>query len=132
MDHSLLVVKDLLEYTEKLGLKWKNERSPLLIGLFHDLCKIDNFTLISEKEPRKGWKYNDKPVLIKGHGEKSVILLSKYIILTEEEVICIYWHMGAAYTSKENLPLLMKAYQDFPNCMYVNLADTKSALNVKE
>lgn len=38
-----------------------------------------------------GWKVDDKfPI---GHGEKSVIILQRFIKLTDEEAIAIRWHM---------------------------------------
>lgn len=40
-DHSLSVAKHLAGLTERLELKWKDCRSPYLVGIFHDLCKID-------------------------------------------------------------------------------------------
>ena len=39
-DHSHEVAKALVNLTEKLGLKWENERSPYIVGMFHDLCKM--------------------------------------------------------------------------------------------
>jgi hypothetical protein len=34
-------------------------------------------------------------VLLKGHGDKSIMLLSQFMTLTEEEILCIRYHMGA-------------------------------------
>ena len=34
-------------------------------------------------------------VLLKGHGDKSIMLLSQFMTLTEEEIMCIRYHMGA-------------------------------------
>lgn len=42
-DHSLSVAKHLVGLTERLRLKWKDCRSPYLVGIFHDLCKIDQY-----------------------------------------------------------------------------------------
>lgn len=42
-DHSYEVTKALVDMTEKLGLTWELERSPYIVGMFHDLCKLDNY-----------------------------------------------------------------------------------------
>lgn len=42
-NHSLSVAKHLVGLTESCQLKWKDCRSPYLVGMFHDLCKIDQY-----------------------------------------------------------------------------------------
>jgi 23S rRNA maturation-related 3'-5' exoribonuclease YhaM len=42
-DHSCAVMKTLVDLTEKNGLKWENPGSPYIVGMFHDLCKIDQY-----------------------------------------------------------------------------------------
>ena len=39
-EHSLVVCDYLLELTKYNNLKWEREDSPVIVGLFHDLCKI--------------------------------------------------------------------------------------------
>lgn len=115
-DHSLSVAKHLVGLTESLQLKWTNCRSPYLVGIFHDLCKIDhykwNFTIPEEGKidfyqglfVKENGRYMtqieyNSDTLLKGHGDKSVMLLSQFYTLTEEEVLCIRYHMGA-FTEK--------------------------------
>ena len=104
-DHSLSVAKHLVGLTERLELKWKDCRSPYLVGIFHDLCKIDLYRhpvkdtiYIGGKKQsifdELSWEHNPN-TLLKGHGDKSVMLLSQFYKLTEEEVLCIRYHMGA-------------------------------------
>jgi hypothetical protein len=38
-DHSFAVTKALLSFTERLELKWQLERSPYIVGMFHDLLQ---------------------------------------------------------------------------------------------
>jgi hypothetical protein len=45
-DHSLSVANELKDLSKANRLKWQHPRSPLLIGMFHDLCKIDNYEMI--------------------------------------------------------------------------------------
>ena len=42
-DHSYMVAHYLKKLTEECRLDWQNPRSPLLVGMFHDLCKMDNY-----------------------------------------------------------------------------------------
>lgn len=90
-DHSYLVAKSLVELTEKLGLEWERPESPYIVGMYHDLCKVDNYIRDPESDR---WTYNPDSY-IPDHGAKSVIVTQKYISLTDEEIACIRWHMGA-------------------------------------
>ena len=42
-DHSLNVTKTLLVLTESNGLKWLRPESPYIVGMFHDICKQDQY-----------------------------------------------------------------------------------------
>lgn len=120
-DHSLTVANSLLSLTKRLELKWKDGRSPLIVGMFHDLCKVDNY----HKTENEAWEYNNA-TLLPGHGEKSVIMLQRYMQLTEEEMYCIRWHMGA-FDEKENWNSYGRACTQFPNVLYTHTADMIAA-----
>lgn len=128
-DHSLSVARHLVGLTESCDLKWEKERSPYLIGMFHDLCKHDQYrhpiiaeTFCGESIPDLGsWEYNPHP-LLKGHGEKSVMLLSQFYALTEEEICCIRYHMGA-FTQKEEWNDYTGAIHSYPNVLWTHHAD---------
>lgn len=131
-DHSLAVTNSLLSLTKRLELKWQREESPLIVGMFHDLCKVDNYILQKEvvgREPFTGtlekWEYNNA-TLLPGHGDKSVIMLQRYVGLTEEEMLCIRWHMGA-FDDKENWNSYGRAVTNFPNVLYTHTADMIAA-----
>ena len=49
-DPSFLVTESLVNLTEKLGLKWSKPDSPYLVGMYHDLCKCDQYV----KDPESG------------------------------------------------------------------------------
>ena len=121
-DHSYAVTKALLDLTENNRLKWDVERSPYIVGMFHDLCKID---LYVPAVVGGGWEHNNN-LLLNGHGEKSIILLQPHIDLTEEEMLCIRWHMGA-YDDKENWNMLGKAIEKYPNVLWTHTADMIAA-----
>lgn len=111
-DHSYEVAKALVNLTQKLDLKWERLDSPFIVGMFHDLCKGE-------------WAYRDS-IILPGHGEKSVILLQQYTELTEEEILCIRWHMGA-FDSKENWNAYGAACTRYPNVLYTHTADMIAA-----
>lgn len=114
-DHSMNVTKRLLWLTESLELQWQRPESPWLIGIFHDLCKFDQYVLADGK-----YKTNEDRKL-KGHGDKSVTILSYYMDLTEEEQLCIRYHMGAYETKDWNE--FDKAIRKYPTVLYAHLAD---------
>lgn len=113
--HSLKVAEILADYTDKLGLEWRRWCSPWVVGLFHDLCKMDDYI-----RDGSSWKRDPTP-LIKGHGDKSVMMLSQFIPLTEEEMLCIRYHMGAYEVDDwEQFDLAIHKY---PNVLYTHTAD---------
>lgn len=132
-DHSYRVAKILNALTRDNELAWKNPRSPLLVGMFHDLCKIDQYrhlvtqvysqmdgTNIEVRDPST-WEYNPD-TLIKGHGDKSVMLLSEYFTLTREEILCIRYHMGA-FTDKKEWGDYTRAVHNYSNVLWTHHAD---------
>ena len=127
--HSAAVMKSLVGLTESCHLEWQNERSPYIVGMFHDLCKIDQYRntsygLTLDGQPLHNpceWEYNPH-TLLKGHGEKSVMLLSQFYTLTEEEILCIRYHMGA-FTPKEEWNDYMGAIHAYPNVLWTHQAD---------
>ena len=87
-------------------IKYKPEletlkESVILCALFHDLCKCNVYKSIQKwtKDVDNKWKsyngYEFKDDFPAGHGSKSVILLNRYIKLTDVEILAIMYHMGA-------------------------------------
>lgn len=118
-DHSLETAKALVELTEKLGLEWERPESPYIVGMYHDLCKCDSYVV--DVETGK-YIYNPE-VIIPDHGAKSVIMLQKYMRLTDEETACIRWHMGAYETDTKLWNYYGRAIETFPNVLYAHTAD---------
>ena len=118
-DHSFLTANTLVDLTEKLGLKWERPESPYIVGMFHDLCKCDNYVKDFETD-----KYIYNPdIIIPGHGDKSVIILSQYMRLTDEEIACIRWHMGAYETDTKMWEYYGRAIEKYPNVLFTHTAD---------
>lgn len=80
-EHSLQVAYELISLTEKLGLKWQRKNSPQIIGMLHDVCKMDDYLIREEVigatidggkiygNPQVEW---NKERIWPGHGEKSL------------------------------------------------------------
>lgn len=116
-DHSVNVAETLATLTINNNLKWERESSPYVIGLLHDLCKIDQYVKVDGE-----YQYNDTTV-VKGHGVKSLIYAQCYgIRLTEEERACIIYHMGA-FGSREEQNDYSNAIHKFPNVLWTHTAD---------
>lgn len=124
-DHSFCVTNALVDLTKKLDLKWKRERSPYIVGMFHDLCKCDNYKRMPKGADPEHWEYNNASIL-PGHGEKSVIMLLPIINLTDEEIACIRWHMGA-FDDKSLWNNYGQAVTQFPNVLFTHTADMIAA-----
>lgn len=116
-DHSYEVAKALVWLTEKLNIVWERPESPWIVGMFHDLCKVDAYKLKNADPP----EYGHTDTILKGHGEKSVMIASTLLRLTEEEVYCIRFHMGAF--NHEEMNEYSRAVEKFPNVLWTHTAD---------
>ena len=132
-DHSFTVYKRLETLTTNNNLVWTRPQSPFIIGMFHDLCKIDQYVpvysdeyesdgngLLKSVKKVKGYEYNPDTIL-KGHGSKSVMLLSQFVTLTEEEMLCIRYHMGPY--EKDDWTEFDKAIHKYQNTYWTFSAD---------
>lgn len=128
-DHSYQFAQELSNMTIKLGLKWQRPESPVVIGLLHDVCKVNEYNMIVDESEEKGYRieWNKKQILT-GHGVASVMMIQQYamksgdFILTEEEMMCIRYHMGA-YTDKSEWEFYGRAIEKYPNVLYAHTAD---------
>lgn len=126
-DHSVAVASVLIDYCTDLRLKFKKRRSPILVGLLHDLCKLDEYIRVDDAWNHDGvttkyhYEYrNDR--LLKGHGELSVIRALQLVPdLTEEEILCIMYHMGPYNTDDWNE--FDRAIKKYPTVLYTHMAD---------
>ena len=120
-EHSVAVADFLIDMTEKGLITWQNPRSPWVVGIFHDLCKAGFYKEIEpEGDSSIQYGYNNNQVL-SGHGDKSVMLLSQYMALTGEEVLCIRYHMGAYV--KEDWDGYDRAIKLYPSVLWTHTAD---------
>lgn len=125
--HSLYVAKNLIELTDKMGLKWSDTEadnfSPIMVGLLHDVCKVDLYEMVIDSSGYTYKKRNDS--IFSHHAEKSIamILSNQVTVLNEEEVACIRWHMGAYEKDPEEWKYLNNAIHKYPNVLWTHTAD---------
>ena len=129
VDHSINVYDALMRIDNAFQLHLKSE-SMAICGLFHDLCKMDFYT----KTRRMGhdkWGnriaqdvYEINELMPLGHGEKSVILLERFMQLTPSEMYAIRWHMGAFDNAvKGGERSINNAFDKCPLAVALHMAD---------
>ena len=115
-EHSILVAEWLIALTERNALKWTRRQSPFIVGMFHDLCKCDQYI-----DTDHGYVWNEEQE-IKGHGDKSAILLARMMTLTFEEELCIEQHMGA-FVDQEKWKDYTNAVKAYETVLWTHTAD---------
>ena len=74
--------------------------SIVICGLLHDLCKANFYKVDFRNVKNEQGQWEKVPYYTTdeqdpwGHGEKSVMLIMKYMTLSDEEICAINWHMG--------------------------------------
>ena len=125
--HSLNVYTRLRDIDSLMGIGI-DRNSIVICGLLHDICKANFYE--TEKRNRKvndkweeydAYTVNDKfPI---GHGEKSVIIIQKYMELKAEEALAIRWHMGAYNMNFQDTQSLSNANKIHPLVLAMQMAD---------
>ena len=118
LDHSTGVWLNLERLTSALGLEWEDPSSPFVVAILHDACKIGMYFY---NHDYGCWEHNpDHPI---GHGDLSLKIIEELDIeLTEEEMLCIRWHMGA-FDEMENWNKFTDAIHKYPNVFWTHVAD---------
>ena len=151
-EHSLHVysrTREMYKSEKGANLTAEEEEKLAIIALLHDLCKTNFYitemrnqkTYDAEKVRKASpwdvkhdangdfiWetvpKYGVFDSFPYGHGEKSVVLIEKFINLTDEEKICIRWHMGFSDdTFKGGSGTVGNAFNMFPLAAILHTAD---------
>ena len=126
-EHSLNVYNELVKLVDLyLPFGGVSPESVAIIALFHDLCKVNSYTI--EKKNRKnsdgkwetydGYTFNEK-FSFGGHGSKSVFIIQKYMALTAEEGASINAHMSCWNGDTS----VGKTYEQFPLAWLTHVAD---------
>lgn len=131
LDHSLRVYDRLKELVDFYKIN-ATEETIAIIALFHDLCKIDFYSV--EKRWRKNeqneWEQYDTYAVDEkrhygGHGSKSVFIVNFYIKLSFEEATAINCHMGM---SGDNAYSIGDAFRTYPLAYLLHVADMMSTI----
>ena len=100
-EHSLLVHKALQNLISAFGVQGITEETIAIAALLHDLCKVNfykkGFRNVKDEETNQWIKkeiYEIDDQLPLGHGEKSCLLIQRFMKLTVDEVLAIRYHMG--------------------------------------
>lgn len=122
LEHSLAVEKMIMK-TMDMFFDSYNEESARLVALFHDVCKVNFYkesTRNVKNEETGQWEkvpfYTIDDQFPAGHGEKSVMIVQRFISLTDEEMMAINWHMGGfddrnkGYAGNQQLGAAMNKY----------------------
>jgi hypothetical protein len=115
-DHSWNVVNQLRLLTIRNNLKWERPDSCEIVGLAHDMCKLNSYFRNKDGTFYAGYSAD------KRHGAKSVELVKQIIDITDEEEMCIRWHMGA-FDSSNNWNKFTEAILQYPNVLWTHQAD---------
>jgi hypothetical protein len=134
LEHSLNVYHLLKEkvaqkpYSEVISA---SDDTIILITLLHDICKTNYYVVdyrnkkntdgVWVKEPY----YTTNDTIPYGHGEKSVMMISKFIDLTMEEMYAIRWHMGFT-EPKEFYNMIGNTYEKYPLALALHEADLEA------
>ena len=134
LEHSLNVyhlLKEKLSHKPYSEIVQVSDDTIILITLLHDLCKTNYYTVdyrnkknadgIWVKEPY----YTVNDTIPYGHGEKSVMMISKFIDLNMEEMYAIRWHMGFT-EPKELYNTISSVYEKFPLALALHEADLEA------
>jgi len=107
------------------------EESIIISGLLHDICKA-NYYKVDYRNAKNSfgeWEkvpyYTIDDTIPYGHGEKSVMMLTEYIKLTNDEKYSIRWHMGFS-EPKENYAALGLALKKYPLALLLHEADLEA------
>lgn len=137
-DHALGVTQCLVELTDRLGLQWQRQVSPFIVGLFHDVTKVGAYLMKQEmnpltKEIETWYEWNPEHHMLSGiHGEDSLLKVQRDLFeLTEEEQLCIRWHMGA-YEGEDSWSGYDEAIRKFPNVLWTHTADMYASKVLEE
>ena len=130
VEHSMKVYEIFSKKIKEHGLD-VNEDTIKITALLHDICKT-NYYKVDYRNAKNAlgvWEkvpyYLVEDTIPYGHGEKSVMMLTEYIKLTNEEKYAIRWHMGFT-EPKELYGTLGEAYKKYPIALLLNEADLEA------
>lgn len=128
LEHSLNVF-------DCLGQRGLNLESVTITALSHDFCKI-NFYIQEMRNVKENGSWIQKPYYtIKdqfpyGHGEKSALLVNRFVKLKPAEFMAIRWHMGGFTPGIQDYSMVQaigEAFRRYPLAVFLHLADIEAS-----
>ena len=105
------------------------EHSMKVYEIFKEKIKYYKVDYRNAKNARGEWEkvpyYAVEDTIPYGHGEKSVMMITEYMKLTNEEKYAIRWHMGFT-EPKELYGTIGEAYKKYPIALLLNEADLEA------
>lgn len=139
LEHSLNVYKLLrIKLSEEpyASLLSVSEETIAIVSLLHDICKTNYYTVDYRNKKNEDGVWVKEPyytvndTIPYGHGEKSVMMISKFIDLKAEEMYAIRWHMGFS-EPKELYTTISNAYEKYPLALALHEADLEATYLVE-
>lgn len=136
--HHLSLEGGLLEHSlnvfDCLSKRDLDLESTIITALGHDFCKIDFYTQEMRNVKENGvWVqkpcYTIKDQFPYGHGEKSALMVNRFIKLKPSEFMAIRWHMGGFTPGIQDYNLsqaMNKAFNTYPLAFYLHMADMEA------
>lgn len=131
-EHSMKVYEILKKKIDEQQINLNvDENSIIIVALLHDICKCNYYKVDyrNVKNEKNEWEkvpyYTVDDTIPYGHGEKSVMMLTEYIKLTNEEKYAIRWHMGFS-EPKELYGTLGVAFKKYPLCLALFESDLEA------
>jgi 23S rRNA maturation-related 3'-5' exoribonuclease YhaM len=131
-EHSLGVMGRTIAEVDTMQNKLRNKLVSIVISsLLHDLCKIDQYLIITKDE--NGIEH--EPCIISNseadwrHSEKSIEVAKRFIVLTEEEEFAIRYHMGI-YRKDYSWDDFGNAIKKYPLVYLIHVADMKDTYEI--
>ena len=133
LEHSLNVYNLLKEkLSHKLDIVHVTDETIILVTLLHDLCKANYYTVDYRNKKNEDGVWVKEPyytvndTIPYGHGEKSVMMITKFIDLSLEEMYAIRWHMGFT-EPKELYNTISTVYEKYPLALALHEADLEAS-----
>ena len=133
LEHSMKVYEIFIEKVKNSSIEINTpEDSLIIMALLHDICKANYYKVDyrnAKNQTTGEWEkvpyYTVEDTIPYGHGEKSVMMLTEYIKLTNDEKYAIRWHMGFT-EPKENYQYLSYAFKKYPVALLLHEADLEA------
>ena len=132
-EHSWEVYKMLKKFTDAGIVKWDRPDSPFIIGVLHDVCKIDTYETYLDYENVVRYRHKHPISEVYEHGSLSVKLIEEHgLKLTDRERMCIWYHMGTWTKDIEDTDLPYNSViHKYPAVLWTHTADMYASQVIK-